>query len=78
MRRLVEKNPGAVPPPELVDNRKWCAARSTEPFGHVLAVAQWQEWRSQRQAWAAAHGTDDDGDPPLRAVGDGPFDWGLI
>jgi hypothetical protein len=80
MRRRVEESGVSVPPPGLVDYKRWCADRGLTPFGvggDVVslraAYAQWVIWEEQRREWAAARGVDEDA-PVLDWHGSAPFD----
>jgi hypothetical protein len=81
--RRREDEPGvALPPAELTDYPACCGSRGLEPFGVPddlasmrAAVTRWRTWCDEREAWAIAHGVDED---ELGGLGSEPWDPGAI
>lgn len=54
VRSVVQQE--AEPPAELLSYKGWCSSRGVEPYGHPLALAQWDVWAAERDTWEARHG----------------------
>jgi hypothetical protein len=78
VKRRADESAPPVPPPELVDYKRWCAEQGVAPYGNGdpvslrCAASQWSEWERARERWAAERGLVED---DLRTSGCGaPFD----